>query len=308
MEIERNTFERDGEEYRLYWQLGEPTNTFPSVTTVLKSRDTDMSNLEQWQDDNDGIGDNADHEHIFWYKRNRGTLLHWYALKTLDPDLEWSSDEAQSMWALGNISSQNDPEDWPETHDARPRDVLYSVLKSQDAVESWGEFYDRHDPEAPPSYYEDELVAQYERDRDFFVEAFERICSKLDITRENVIAIEEFLFEDDYGYAGQVDLVYENDTGTVVADLKTSSGCYSKHKLQGAAYGKAIENDDDLDVDEVDRLEVIRIHPDSGQYAVHTDDPSHGIHESTYWRRSYDDLWDEFETLASEFPTIEEDK
>lgn len=305
MDIGRDAFPGlgpDGIEVRLYWDKQDETATLPSVTSILKTRDEDKSNLYSWQDRNDGKGDNANHKHLFWYKRHRGTLCHWYALKTLDPELEWSADEAQSMWALGNVSKQNDPEKYPETWDATPREVLYSVLKSQDAVESWGEFYERHPHDASESYFEDELVAQYERDRDYFVSAFERICEKLNITSENVIAVEQFLFEEEYEYAGQVDLVYEDGDGNVVvADLKTSSGCYSKHKLQGSAYAKAIERDDSIDVGTVDRLEVLRIHPDSGQYVVHTDNPSHAMHVSTYWKRSYDDLWDEFSTLAEEF-------
>jgi hypothetical protein len=304
MDIERDTYKNahdDLDEVRIY-DRGDIS--LPSVTTILKTREDDKSNLYAWQDRNNGEGDNAYHKHLFWYKRHRGTLCHWYALKTLDPSLEWSPDEAQSMYMISNVASLNDPEKHPEVHDARPRDVLYSVLKSQNAVESWGEFYDRHPPDNSESYFEAELKAQYERDRDYFVAAFERICDKLSITSESTITVEKYLFEEQQGYAGQVDLVYEDDEGnTVVADLKTSSGCYSKHKLQGAAYGKAIERDDDIDAETVDRLEVIRIHPDSGEYAVHThrDSATHPIHTSDYWRRDFDDLWAEFAELAGNF-------
>lgn len=317
MDIGRDTFPVDDDRYddidevRLYWDKDEDDPPkLPSVTTILKTRDDDKSNLYDWQDRNDGEGDNANHKHLFWYKRHRGTLCHWYALKTLNPDLEWSPDEAQSMWALGNVSQQNDPERYPETWDATPREVLYSVLKAQHAVESWGEFYDLHPHDARPSYFEDELVEQYKRDRDFFVEAFERICSKLDINTDSVVAVEQYLFEDEHEFAGQVDLVYERNGETRVADLKTSSGCYTKHKLQGAAYGKAVERSDDFEVTAVDALDVVRIHPDSGQYAVHTSAPDHGMHVSTYWRRDYDDLWDEFADLAMNFdvePIAEEE-
>lgn len=306
MDIGRDSFPGlgpDDIEVRLYWDNDDDSiPRLPSVTTILKTRNEDKSNLYAWQDRNDGNGDNADHEHLFWYKRHRGTLSHWYALKTLDPGLEWSGDEQQSVWALGNVSKQTDPEKYPETYDARPRDVLYSILKAEHAVESWGEFYDAHPPDNDEAYFEDELKALYERERDHFVEVFDRITRKLGITPESTIAVEQFVFDTEYEYAGQVDLVYEDPDGNiVVADLKTSSGCYSKHKIQGAAYAKAIERDENIPVDEVDRLEVIRIHPDSGAYAVHTDNPSHPMHTSKYWRQSYDQLWETFASLAENF-------
>lgn len=305
MDIERDTYEDahpDLDEVRLYWDKNTGSPKLPSVTTILKTREEDKSNLHSWQDRNDGEGDNAHHEHLFWYKRHRGTLAHFHALQTLDPDLEWSADEAGSLYELGHVDELEDADEHPEVHDATPREVLYSVLKSQDAVESWGEFYDRYEPYHSRDYYSEALLDQKDRDVDYFIDAFERVCDKLGITQERVIAVEQYLFEEEYGYAGQVDLVYEDPDGdVVVADLKTSSGCYSKHKLQGAAYAKAIERDDDIDVDEVDRLEVIRIHPDSGQFAVHTDDPNHAMHVSTYWRKSYDQLWDEFSDLAEQF-------
>lgn len=311
MDIGRDTYEGlhpNLDEVRLYWDKETDGPKLPSVTTVLKTREEDKSNLYAWQDRNDGEGDNAHHQHLFWYKRNRGTLAHFRALKTLDPSLEWSADEAESLYELGNVDELNDPDEDPEVHDASPREVLYSVVKSQSAVESWGEFYDEYEPYKSNDYYSDALLAQKDRDIDFFIEAFERICGKLGITQESVIAVEQYLFEEEYGYAGQVDLVYEDPQGNVVvSDLKTSSGCYSKHKLQGAAYAKAIEREDSIDVDEVDRLEVIRIHPDSGEYAVHTSDPSEAVHTSTYWRKSYDELWDEFSTLAENFEYRETD-
>lgn len=265
----------------------------PSVTTVLKTRDEDKSNLYDWQDRNDGEGDNAFHKHLFWYKRHRGTLCHWHALSRLDEDLEWSDDEEQS---LNELTLQNEDE-----VDGDPsREVLYSVLKCQHAVESWGEFYDQHQPYKNSRYYEQALLDQKDRDVDFFVETFDGICDRLGIEEEHVIAVEEFLFNDIDGYAGQVDLVYECPTTgeTVVADLKTSSGCYSKHKIQGAAYGNSVEKLLGLDVD---RLEVWRIHPDSGQWAVHSHDEATEVHTSKYWKKDYDELLDTFLGLSEDF-------
>jgi hypothetical protein len=146
-------------------------------------------------------------------------------------------------------------------------------------------------------------VKQAQRDIEFFKDAQQRLWNKLGITQDSVVAVEKYLFEDEVGYAGQVDLVYEDGDTTVVADLKSSSGCYSKHQMQGAAYGKAIERSD-LDVDTVDRLEVHRTHPRSGEMAVHThkDAPDQtSIHTTKYWNEGFDELWGQFKSLVEDF-------
>jgi hypothetical protein len=316
----------------------------PSVTTVLKTRDDDKSGLYTWQDRNDGEGNNAYHEHLFWNSRHRGTLCHWHALSSIGEgadspasstpeqgsavEVPWSADEAGSRWAVANIDQLNDDEwfevqprgaktcrlgepsldepfeirgdDHTEVHDAAPRDVLYSVLRNKNAVQTWGDFYDKYGPYNSHQHYSLGLLDVLDNDIEFFTDAFDRIRTKLGVSEEDVIAAEQFLFDEEYGYAGQVDLVYEDLKGNVVvADLKTSSGCYEKHKLQGAAYGHAVERA--LGV-EVDRLEVWRIHPDSGQYAVHSHDASvSGLHTDEYWYKDFDTLWEEFRDLATNF-------
>lgn len=294
-DISRDTYEglhEDVDEIRLYTY--DPTGeTLPSVTTVLKTRDEDKSNLYDWQDRNDGEGDNPYHEHLFWYSRHRGTLCHWYALTELDPSLEWSDDEQQSEDEILEQSAE-------EVEDDSAREVLYSVEAYNHAVESWGEFYDKYPPYKNHDFYAFALEERLERDIDFFVSTFNQICEKIGVTEDDVIAVEEFLFNLEDGYAGQVDLVYEcPQTGdVVVADLKTSSGCYTKHKTQGAAYGNSVEKLLDLDVD---RLEVWRIHPDSGQWAVHCHDEVLDIHTSKWWRNDYESLLNDFTELADNF-------
>jgi hypothetical protein len=296
-EITRDVYDGigpDGIDVRVYQQHN---TSLPSVTTILKTRDDDKSSLHDWQDRNDGEGDNAYHKHLFWYSRHIGTLGHWHALHELDPSLEWSPDEAQSE---GELHQQHES----EVCDDSPREVLYSVVKAQHGVESWGEFYDRYEPYKNGSYYRDELVAQAERDIEFFVDAQQRLWSKLGITQDEIIEVEKFLFNDEYEYAGQVDLVYrDQDDQVVVADLKSSSGCYDKHQMQGAAYGKAIECADDVPVDSVDRLEVHRAHPRSGEMAVHTSEhtDTHPVHTTKYWEDSFEELWRAFESLAVDF-------
>ena len=297
-EITRDVYKGEGPngiDLRLYDTGGKK---LPSVTTVLKTRDDDKSNLYAWQDRNDGEGDNAYHEHLFWYSRHIGTLGHWYALKNLDDTLDWSNDEEQSKNELHYQQAS-------EVRNDSPREVLYSIVKSQHGVESWGEFYDRYQPYKNGKYYRDELVSQAERDIGFFVDGQSRLWSKLDIGPADTIAVEKFLFNEEFGYAGQVDLVYEDPSNgdIVVADLKSSSGCYDKHKIQGAAYGKAIELAEDVPVESVDRLEVHRAHPRSGQMAVHTssETATHDVHTTQYWDESFEDLWGRFEDLVTDF-------
>jgi hypothetical protein len=301
MDITRDVVEGvgpNGVDVRLY---DYKSSKLPSVTSVLKTRNQDKSNLYDWQDRNDGENGNANHEHLFWYSRHIGTLGHWHALRQLDPSLEWSDDEQQSVDELNQLTAD-------EVNSDSPREVLYSILrgdknKGGGAVSSWGEFYEQYPPYKKGSYYRDELVKQAQRDIEFFKDAQQRLWNKLGIDQDSVVAVEKYLFEDEVGYAGQVDLVYEDGDTTVVADLKSSSGCYNKHQMQGAAYGKAIERSD-LDVDTVDRLEVHRTHPRSGQMAVHThkDAPDQtSIHTTKYWNEGFDELWGQFKSLVEDF-------
>jgi hypothetical protein len=302
MDVTRETIDGagpDGTDVRLYTRNGYD---LPSVTTILNARDDDKSNLYDWQDRNDGNGNNADHEHLFWYSRHVGTLGHWHALHELDDSLAWSQDEEQSRMELYRQFED-------EVSSVSPREVLYSVLrgdrdKAGGTVSTWGEFYDKHPPYKNNTYYRDALIDRAEQDIEFFKAAQQRLWSKLGITDDSVVAVEKFLFNDDHEYAGQVDLVYRDpDDNVVVADLKSSSGCYDKHQIQGAAYGKAIEQSD-VPVDTVDRLEVHRAHPRTGQMAVHTHRDAPGkspIHTTKYWREGYDELWDQFETLIGRF-------
>lgn len=288
------------DEVRLY-QLDDLQ--LPSVTTILKTRDEDKSNLYNWQDENDGEGDNPYHEHLFWYARHRGTLGHYNALINLDPSLEWTADENQSKW---EIQYQTEP----EVHDDPAREILYSVLKDQHAVESWGEFYDRHSPYKSAEYYQNELWQQCQRDLMWYEDTFRQMCQTLGITEDRAITVEKFLFDTEYGYAGQADLVLEYPNGDhVIADLKSKKGAYTKEKLQGAAYGKAVERDPDIPVESIDRTEVWCLHPTTGKHAIYCQDgDASPLHTDEYWRKDYEECWQEFRELTEQFhETVEAD-
>jgi len=322
MDIDRemlNGVGPDGIDVREYTKDGFG---LPSVTTVLKTRDEDMSNLRDWEDRNDGEGDNPYYKHLLWYSQQIGTLGHWFALSSI-ADVPWSADEGESAYAIQNVeelTKGNDQLVYDERLDgeipivakrhepvwsASPRDVLYSVSKRQHCVQSWGDFYDEYGAYYGHDHYDDALFSKAERDIQFFVSAQQNLWDQLGVTEDSIIAAEQFLHETETGYAGQVDLVYEDPNGyIVVADLKSSSGCYDKHQIQGAAYAKAIERSDDVPVDSVDRLEVHRTHPRTGQVVAHTHEDAAGlrpIHTTNWWDESYDELWEKFRVLAEQF-------
>jgi len=322
MDIKREMVQNvgpDGIDVREYTRDGLG---LPSVTTVLKTRDEDMSNLHDWEDRNDGEGDNPYHKHLLWYSQQLGTLGHWFALSSM-ADVPWSADEGESAYAIQNVDKlerDNNHTVYDERlgcqipiesdrHEpvwaASPRDVLYSVLKNNYCVDSWGDFYDEYGAYYGHDHYSDGLLDKIERDIQFFVSAQQNLWSQLGVTEDSIISAEQYLHEEQTGYAGQVDLVYEDPNGyIVVADLKSSSGCYDKHQIQGAAYAKAIERSDDVAVDTVDRLEVHRTHPRTGQVVAHTHEDADGlrpIHSTNWWDESYDELWKKFRVLAENF-------
>lgn len=305
MNIER---EQDSEGRR--WYYTPDGQRYMSVTTVLNELEEDTTGLDIWKERNDGRGDNAHHEHLYWYSGPRGTLCHYQALVKFEDAHDaaelWGKEESESMKKMVNgprppepcadhSSVQDDCADCfggafnDASHDNG--DVVYSILNDHDVVQSRDEF---------EHLFADttRIMDVLRQDVDYFVETFEKVCDVLGITEESVITVEKFMLNDLHGYGGQTDLVYEDPEGNVVvSDLKTSSSLREKHRLQAVAYAKAIEYADDVDVDDVDRVEVIRIHPTSQTWTVHSHEvPEHVSGEPNYtdeyW---FKDKWGDFE-------------
>lgn len=261
-----------------------------SVTTILKWLEEDTTGLDIWQGRNDGKGNNAHHEHLLWYKTYRGTLCHYNALSNFE-DLHdgemWGSNEQEALHKM-----LHGPRDgrFSEASESM-EDITYSVMKDHGWVDTRQEF--DHVFTTPYCSRCDEpkdatdrcpdcncflgtevstsLMDVNSQDVEYFVSAFEQICDALDVHAGTVVAVEQFLIHDEYGYGGQCDLVYEDREGNhVMVDLKTSSGLRHKHRLQAVAYAKAVEQADDIPVDTIDRVEVWRIHPDSKTGTIHT--------------------------------------
>jgi len=92
--------------------------------------------------------------------------------------------------------------------------------------------------------------------------------------------VETFVVETDVEYAGQFDLLYQDQQSgeTVLADLKTSKFVYEKHLLQLVAYRMAVPMN-------IDRMEVIRINPDREDWRILPD---------SEWESDPDELLSEF--------------
>jgi len=113
-------------------------------------------------------------------------------------------------------------------------------------------------------------------------QAFDNIAKRRGINQDSVLNVECFVENTDIGYAGQFDLLYIDEDGDVVlSDLKTSARVYDKHKMQLTAYKNAVPLT-------IDKLEVIRLHPDS-----ETSEVSHDAD----WLEDPDELYQEFKEL-----------
>jgi hypothetical protein len=270
-----------------------------SVTTVLDELEEDKTGLRKWKQSNDGVDDNAHYSHLYWYSAPRGTLCHYQALCLFEDayagEEMWDEEETVAMSKL--LSGPTEDElDAASTDES---DVVYSILKNQGRVDTKVECNDLFSDET--------LVSINRRDCEYFVDAFKEICEELGVDEYNVISIEKYLLNDEDGYGGQCDMVYEDPMGnTVVADLKTSSSLREKHRLQTVAYGKAVEKDRAVDVYDIDRHEVWRIDPDDREWQVHADHVPTHIRQLANdghkpWTDSYtdhgwfEDPWNNFE-------------
>lgn len=166
------------------------------------------------------------------------------------------------------------------------------------------EFYDgdMHGTEEESSTEELKLEGDWERYRDdltYAEDAWRQIKTIRGINDEQVLDVECFVTNVAIGYAGQFDLLYvDDDSNLVLGDLKTGKGIYEKYKLQLTAYENALELP-------IDKLEIIRIHPDSETWEVSSSDE---------WDESRQELWGRFLELRmgmgdvqAEFEQVAED-
>lgn len=180
-----------------------------------------------------------------FYTQNRGTLIHWHLLSQLDEDLPWTEDEESSEQCL------------------RGNRVHEETGLTGD-YETWMQFQD---------------------DLEWAKEAWEYVCMKNSLGPDNTRDVELFVTNEQVGYAGQFDLLYNDGPDIVLADIKTGKFVYDKNLLQSVAYSHAVDVT-------VDRLEILRMNPDGKTWEVSSSDN---------WKESREDLWDEFVDLRERF-------
>ncbi len=160
-------------------------------------------------------------------------------------------------------------------HEALQQDIMPEDPKTGEPMNIlWGE--DEQESE-------DELKAnnnwdRFQEEKEWALETWELIKKVLNI--DTVLDIETFTVNTDVGYAGQFDLLYQDEqtNETVLADLKTSKDVYEKHQLQASAYANSVPIS-------IDRMEIIRLNPDRQDWYVSS---SHD------WEDTPDELYNEF--------------
>lgn len=131
---------------------------------------------------------------------------------------------------------------------------------------------------------------RYQSDLAYAEDAWKEIKEVRGITDDSVLDVECFVTNIGVGYAGQFDLLYvDDDRNIVLSDLKTGKGIYEKYKLQLTAYENALELP-------IDKLEIVRIHPDSQTWEVSHDDD---------WSENRDELWARFMELRLEMGDVQ---
>lgn len=266
-----------------------------SVTTILGYLDENTKGLEIWKGRNSGYGDDAHHLHLFWYKTLRGTILHYNALSVFDNYFggDTNSEELR-MWGGGEQEALDQLQDATEgtvviedddgtEHAFDAWEVHYSILKDKEIVESVDAYH-------ASSYADETIMDELRRDAAWFMDAFHEVLDLLCITEDDIIAVEQYILNEEYGFGGQADLLYEHDGDVVLADLKTSSSLRQKHRIQATAYARGIDID-------VDRIEVWRLHPDTETWTIHSPINATDYHETDYW---YSDKWGDFEYADDE--------
>lgn len=192
-QLDRYTFDEDGRIYTDHDDLW-----LPSVSTVLDVRPKPPALRKYLRNTSE-----SDQKQKTFYTQNRGTLIHWYLQKQLDPDLEWTDDEESSE----------------------------QCLKGKKVHEETGLTGDY------------ETWQRFKQDKEWALGAWEMIRDVYGIHPENTLDIELFVVNEEDEYAGQFDILYvDQETKEVVlADIKTSKRVYDKHLLQLSAYSYAVD-------------------------------------------------------------------
>jgi len=267
--VDVNTDTIDKDKIRVYYSPELGLGPVPSVSVIkgLREDPDKEAGLQGWRDRFDG---QSSWGRPWWndqreFKALRGTLVHFAILNALGDaagetyyhevgDSDWGLEEYYAAYCLNKWSKKApsaNTNDVPYT----PRDNKYDGEHAWDKAMrgvKWATrtfktgVIDGNKPDGVTVPRDTELDGRFDRD--------------------NVIEVEQFVYDNDYGYAGQYDLLYyyvddDGNRRNVLSDVKTSSAVRFDHKLQSAAYKRAVESSE-YGPDEIHETEIIRLHPD----------------------------------------------
>jgi len=255
---------------RVYYDAMNDVGPCTSVTTIkdLRVDPQKDESLQGWRERFDG---KSKYARPWWndqmaFKGHRGTLIHFSILSE-----------------LGDATGET------YFHDVGGRDWGYEEYYSEYCLKKWSRKAPSANTDVVPTPQNNEYDGEHAWDRavrgmKWAAKSFkEQFIDRGHIDPSQIHTVEEYVFDEEYGYGGQFDLLYEAPDGaTVLADLKTSSGIRFGNKLQLAAYKHAIESRGQYSID---RCEIHRLHPDS---------ESTEISCSTEWDRTLDGLEHQF--------------
>lgn len=273
-QLDRDTLPIDDEPRVYYSQTLKWMALSVSTITGVREDPEKEAILDNWRSSYDGSDDDSypHYREQTVYKQLRGTLGHYAILSELGT-VPKSDEEREAETVL---------KEWDER---RPS-------ATEDGVDHVG---DDH------AYNGEQAWSRCMRDLSWVTKEFYEHSDEWHISPETTIACEVYVAHDiesgepsnersettspdQPNYAGQFDLLYEHpEHGTTLCDLKLASGIRRDYKLQLAAYAQAIEQTDrDFDgraVETVDRLQIIRLHPDSETIEVQTNDGTDAVYD-----------------------------
>jgi len=259
----------DKDRIRVYYCPELGLSPMPSVSVVkgLREDPDKEEGLQGWRDRFDG---QSSWSRPWWndqkqFKAVRGTLVHFAILNELGDasgetyfhkvgDSDWGLEEYYAEYTLKKWSKKAPSANTNEIS-FTPRDNKYDGEHAWDKAMRGVKWATRTFKQA---------VIDGSNPSGVTVPRDTTLDGRFD--PQNVINVEQFVYDEDYGYAGQYDLLYyyEDEDGNrrnVLADVKTSSAVRFDHKLQSAAYKRAIESSS-WGPDTIHECEVIRLHPD----------------------------------------------
>jgi len=283
---------------RVYYSPELDLPPMPSVSVIkgLRSDPEKEKGLQGWRDRFDG---QSSWSRPWWsdqmsFKAYRGTLIHFSILNELGDasgetyfheagDSDWGKEEYYAEYCLKKWSKKA-PSATSNEVSYTPRDNKY------DGEHAWDKAM-RGVKWAARTFAEG--VIRGNKPDGVTVPNDTTLDGRFD--PGNVIGVEQFVYDEDYGYAGQYDLLYyyineDGERRNVLADVKTSSAVRFDHKLQSSAYKRAIESSE-WGPDTIHECEVIRLHPDKEVLE---------LSRSPDWDRTLEGLAHQFLGLADE--------